>query len=606
MTESIYISATSFLNRGGWVVDSQSYFQVGNSAYLLAHGFGVPVRDAETCFQAEQGGEYHMWVRTRDWTAVWGLYDAPGRFKVIVNGVPSENVFGTQGADWHWQYGGVVDLLEGENRITLHDLTGFDGRCDAILFSKEDVEPANNSEGLINLRERDVTVEKAGHFDLLVVGGGIAGCCAAVTAARLGLSVALVHNRPVLGGNNSSEVRVGLSGLIRQEPYPKLGSLMDEIGGVGYWTRYEAEQDPTSDRSQRILRALKDNPEKEIHNAGPASNYEDSKKLDVLIDAGVTLFLNTQVDEVRTENSRIVYVSGRNLLGSVRYSFTADNYADCTGDAVLGFLANAEWRMGRESKAETGEPRAVQVADNMTMGASVQWYSEESDKVVIFPECPWAVRFNDSNCVPEKRGDWKWETGIGHNQIDEAEYIRDYALRAVFGNWSFLKNHSIHKRDFANSRLEWVSFIGGKRESRRLMGDVVLQEQDILDGKLYDDASFTTTWPVDLHFPLPFDGPEEPFLADCDNPSIKPYPVPYRCLYSRNVKNLFMAGRDISVTHIALGTVRVMRTCGMMGEVVGMAASLCKAYGVNPRGIYDYYMDDLRQLMRKGIAIKTL
>ena len=147
------------------------------------------------------------------------------------------------------------------------------------------------------------------------------------------------------------------------------------------------------------------------------------------------------------------------------------------------------------------------------------------------------------------------------------------------------------------------AYIGGKRESRRLMGDLVLREQDILNDIQYEDATFTTTWGVDLHYPKPIQGmKEEPFLSYCDVQEIKPYAVPYRCLYSRNIGNLFMAGRDISVTHVALGTVRVMRTGGMMGEVVGMAASLCKKYHTDPRGVYEKYLSDLRILMKQGVG----
>ena len=602
----IFLDAEHFSEKGGWVLDSQSYPQMG-SAYLLAHGLGRCVEDAVEHFSVEGGGSYHLWVRTRDWTAPWGRTEAPGRFQVAVNGTYAGVVFGTEGAGWHWQYGGSVVLLDGDNELRLHDLTGFDGRCDAVCFTSEAEAPANGREALKEIRAVGKQRIHAGHYDLLVAGGGIAGCCAAVTAARLGCKVALVQNRPVLGGNNSSEVRVGLSGLICQEPFPKLGGLMDELGGVGHWTAYEARMNPDTERSRHILEELERHPEKIIHNAGPASNYEDGKKLDLVLGAGVDLFLSTQLDKVEKNGDKIVGVSAKRLSDGARIDFTADMFVDCTGDADLGFLAGADWKSGREPQSETGEPRAPQVPDNMTMGTSVQWYSEESSHEETFPDCPWALRFTDGNCIHEKRGDWQWEAGIGHDHVSEIETIRDHALRAVFGNWSFLKNGSSRRDEYRNSRLEWVAYIGGKRESRRLLGDIVLKEQDILGAVPYDDASFTTTWPVDLHFPVPIEGLDgESFLADCDNPSIEPYPVPYRCLYSRNVSNLFMAGRNISVTHVALGTVRVMRTCGMMGEVVGMAASLCRKHGVSPREIYEGHLDELRDLMAKGIAIKTL
>ena len=603
-TKPILIEAVQFSRRGGWMIDTQSYSQTG-SAYLLAHGLGQPVEDAVTRFLVNEGGEYHLWVKTRDWTAAWGCEEAPGRFLVGVNGRLCKSEFGTEGKDWHWQYGGVVELKDNENELSLHDLTGFDGRVSAVCFTAKRESPSDSE--IITVRSAAEKRVNVGNYDLLVAGGGIAGCCAAITAARLGCKVALVHNRPVLGGNNSSEVRVGLSGLIFQDPFPALGGLMDELGGVGYWTEYEARRNPEAERSRHILEILGHHPEKMIHNAGPASNYEDDKKLNLVLESGVDLFLSTQLDEVIKTGDRITAVSGKHLTDGIRYDFSAELFVDCTGDADLGYLSGADWRSGREPKSETGEPRAPETADNMTMGMSVQWYSEESDHSETFPDCSWAIQFREDNCIPEKRGDWQWEAGIGRNQISESEFIRDYALRAVFGNWSFLKNASSRKKEFENSRLEWVAFIGGKRESRRLMGDFVLREQDILDSVPYDDASFTTTWPVDLHFPIEIKGLEEPsFLADCDNPPIEPYPVPYRCLYSRNIPNLFMAGRNISVTHVALGSVRVMRTCGMMGEVVGMAAALCRKHNVLPRDIYREHLDELRALMTKGIARKSL
>lgn len=259
--------------------------------------------------------------------------------------------------------------------------------------------------------------------------------------------------------------------------------------------------------------------------------------------------------------------------------------------------------MGRESKEETGEPRAPLTSDLLVMGTSVQWYAEDTRNVSDFPDCPWAIRFDEKTCIPITRGDWDWEAGLNNDQITEIEYIRDHALRAVYGNWDFLKNKSEKKDQFAKKKLAWVAYIGGERESRRLMGDLVLREQDILNDIQYEDATFTTTWGVDLHYPKPIQGmKEEPFLSYCDVQEIKPYAVPYRCLYSRNIGNLFMAGRDISVTHVALGTVRVMRTGGMMGEVVGMAASLCKKYHTDPRGVYEKYLSDLRILMKQGVG----
>lgn len=605
--QDIWLEAESMSDCGGWVVDQQSMMQMG-SPYLMAHGMGRAVEDASTDITLKKSAKYRMWVRTRDWTRRWGKEQSAGQFQVVINGKPSKVTFGTENAEWHWQDGGIVRLKSGVNKISLHDLTGFNGRCDAIYFAADTrAVPPAEADALEEFRNQqsDATeIEDGGEYDLIVVGGGIAGCCAAVSAARLGCKVALIHNRPVLGGNNSSEVRVGLSGLIMQQPYPNLGLLLDELGGVGHWTKYEAEQNPDSERSRQIMSILDKHPEKIQHNAGPKSNYEDEKKL-ALIDAeqNITLFLSTHVSEVEKQGNKISAVIGEDINTGRKRIFKATLFADCTGDGDVGYLAGADYRMGRESKAETGERRAPEKADSLVMGTSVQWYAEDCGKESSFPECPWAVEFDEQTYRPITRGDWDWETGLTDNQITEIEYIRDYALRAVYGNWDFIKNRSPKKEVFRNQELQWVAYIGGKRESRRLLGDIILCEQDLLESKRYDDASFTTTWGIDLHYPKKIEGlDEEPFLSYCESDEIKPYAVPYRCLYSRNIENLFMAGRNISVTHVALGTIRVMRTGGMMGEVVGMAASLCKTHKTLPRGIYNEHLPELKALMKEGVG----
>jgi hypothetical protein len=433
----------------------------------------------------------------------------------------------------------------------------------------------------------------------------MAGICTAVSAARLGCRVALVQNRPVLGGNNSSEVRVGLSGLIYQEPYPNLGSLVDEVGGVGHWTLWEAQQDPSSKRSQRILDIIGRHPEKKEHNAGPPGNYADDKKLRVVQgEENLRLFLNTHVVDAEKAGDRIVSVTGRSIISGKEFTFRGRLFADCTGDGNLGYLAGADFRVGREARSETGEPRAPLDADRLVMGTSVQWNSAKMEHPVAFPSTrPWAVALDEQTSIKTMKGDWDWETGAYRDQVWEIEQIRDYALRVIYGNWDFLKNESAEKEDFSNRKLTWVAYIGGKRESRRLLGDVILKEQDLLEGRKFRDGTFTTTWDVDLHFPARPEGfTGEPFLSRADMRAIKPYPVPYRCLYSRNISNLFMAGRNISVTHVALGTVRVQRTTGMAGEVVGMAASICTRYNCQPRDVYNNHLSDLEALMEDGIG----
>ncbi|UCF32329.1 MAG: FAD-dependent oxidoreductase [Phycisphaerales bacterium] len=577
---TLLVEAEGFAEHGGWFVDQQYMDQMG-SPVLLAHGMGVPVADATTTVRFPAPGEYRVLVRTRDWVAPWKVPGAPGKFQLLIDGRAVKTVFGTKGAEWHWHDGGSVRIGKKQVTLALHDLTGFDGRCDAIVFTTDPTfVPPNKGEAMTLFRRKLLGFpdepEDAGTFDFVVVGGGMAGTCAAISAARLGCTVALIQNRPVLGGNNSSEVRVHLNGKINMPPYSNLGNLVRELGP----------------RRQG--------------NARPAENYEDGKKLTVArAEENLQLFLNTHAFGVEMDGKRISAVIAKNTWTNKELRFRAPLFADCTGDGNLGFLAGADFRMGRESREKTGEELAPETADRLTMGASVQWYAVEADTPSTFPECPWAIQFSEQSCQPGMRGDWNWETGMNKNQVTEFESIRDHGLRAVYGNWAYMKNHSRISERIAKHKLSWVAYVAGKRESRRLLGDVILKQQDIEEEKAFDDACVTTTWTIDLHYADPRNSryfPGEEFRTVAKHRRIKPYPIPYRCFYSRNIPNLMMAGRDISVTHVALGTVRVMRTCGMMGEVVGMAASLCTEHETTPRGVYERYLEDLKKLMREGVG----
>jgi hypothetical protein len=609
--ETIFLEAESFTNQGGWVIDQQSMEQMG-SPYLMAHGLGTPVHDASTIVNIRKAGNYKVWVRTRDWVAPWKAKGAPGRFNLNIGGKTLKTNFGTGGAEWHWQKGEAVELEKGDIEFQLLDRTGFNGRCDAILLTTDlTFTPPNRKQELAELRKKLLNLDKkpinAGSYDLVVVGGGMAGICSAISAAREGIKVALIQNRPVLGGNNSSEVRVGLSGLIHQKPFPNLGNLVDELDPVGHWTLWDANQDPEAERSKRIFEIINQHPEKKEHNAGPASNYGDEKKLDaVLAEKNISLFLNTHVFDASTKNGKIVSVTAKNIRTNEETIFKGKLFVDCTGDGTLGYLAGADFRTGRESKSETGEERAPEKPDQLVMGTSIQWNSIIDNENNDFPECPWAVQFNEKTCHYLTKGDWDWETGATRDQISEIEIIRDHALRVTFGNWDYIKNRGKKKEKFADRRLAWVAYIGGKRESRRLLGDIILRENDFDDRVEFNDASFTTTWGIDLHYPVKTEGLDvEAYRSRADIKEIHPYAVPYRCLYSRNIDNLFMAGRNISVTHIALGTVRVMRTTGMMGEVVGMAAFLCIQNNTTPRGVYNQHLEELKELMTRGVKINT-
>jgi hypothetical protein len=577
-SQTVLIETESFDNKGGWVVDQQ-FMDIMGSPFLMAHGMGIPVKDAETKITFPVDGTYSVFVRTRNWAGYWSDKEAPGKFQLAVNGELLDTVFGTTGTEWIWQSGGKVKGKKGESRISLHDLTGFNGRCDAIIFSadKKFVPPDKTEE--LKAFSKKMTGSKGiplttGKFDLVVVGGGIAGTCTAISAARLGLKVALIQDRPVLGGNNSSEIRVHLGGRINLEPYPALGNIVNEIGP------------------------------RTVGNARPAPFYEDKRKMDVVLaEENISLFLNYRATGVEMSGTQISAVVAVHTESSKEMKFVAPFFADCTGDGNIGFLAGADYMTGREGRNEFNEPTAPEVKDKMTMGASVQWYSEASSAKSTFPDIAWGLEFNEKSAQKVKSGEWTWETGMQSDQVKDFERIRDYGLLVVYSNWSFLKNHYSGSKNYELSQLKWVAYIAGKRESRRLIGDYILNERDLTDRILYPDGTAPTSWTIDLHYPDPDNStyfPGSEFLSIAVQTPIYPYPIPYRCLYSRNVNNLFMAGRDISVTHVALGTVRVQRTTGMMGEVVGMAASVCKKHNALPRDVYPSYFDELKELMKKG------
>ena len=574
----LFVEAENFSDKGGWVVDQQFMDMMG-SPYLLAHGMGQPVKDAITEVTFPRTGTYRMFVRTYNWTSPWFDGKGPGQFQVTIDGKLAGTTFGDVGNAWLWQDGGKITINRTKVRIGLHDLTGFDGRCDAIYFTQDSVfVPPVESKALTAFRYQQTGIrpQNGGKYDLVVVGGGIAGICTAVSAARLGLKVALIQDRPIWGGNNSSEVRVHLGGRIALEPYPNLGGIVNELspenGG----------------------------------NAQPADRYEDEKKTALINgEPNITQFMNYHAYAVKMNGNTIQSVTVKHIETGEELALSAPLFADCTGDGTIGFLSGAEFMMGRESKAKYGEPSAPEVSDKMTMGSSVQWYSEEKDVPCNFPLFRYGMDFNEENVQKVTMGEWTWETGMNFNQIDDFERIRDYGFLVVYSNWSFLKNECNERDNYTNRQLSWVAYVSGKRESRRLLGDIILKEQDIVDYVAHPDGTASTSWSIDLHYPDPKNTEQFPgneFKAIAVQQNIYPYPIPYRCFYSRNVDNLFMAGRNISVTHVALGTVRVMRTTGMMGEVVGMAASVCRQHHAKPREVYEKYLEDLKTLMEKGVG----
>jgi hypothetical protein len=578
----VLVEAESFQDRGGWVVDQQFMDQMG-SPYLLAHGLGVPVANASTEVDIPQEGRYRLWVRTQDWVPP----HHPGRFKVILGGKAVEKEFGAEGEGWLWQDGGTVQLDGGKLRIELQDLTGFEGRCDAIyLTTNANPKPPEKPDAAMRAWRKKLLglpqdPPDAGAFDLVVIGGGTAGSCSAAAAAQKGLKVALIQDRPVLGGNASPEIRVSIAGLVSGKKDAKV---------------YEM--------TKRNLALMK-------------AGLRNQKTLDV--------FTWTHAFAVEKEGQRIKAVIARRCLTGAELRFRAPLFVDCTGDGTIGFLADADYRIGRESKEETGEPLALPKADGAHMGMSLSsWKSTSAAAPSSFPDCPWAIRITDENypaaVAPEGRktdatrpsaaygnagGSWTWESGFFEKVPDNDERVRDRLFRGIYGVWDYQKNRAPNKARWANWRLTEVPYVGGKRESRRLLGDVILDAPTSARFTEFPDGIVSPGWNIDIHYPteeqLKF-FPGEEFRSWF----WKPPPgakggrvglVPFRSLYSRNVPNLMMAGRCMSTTHVAMGSTRVMGTGAKAGTVTGLAASLCKKYNCTPRELYEKHLDEFMALV---------
>ena len=519
------VYANSF-REGGWKLDVQ-FMDVMGSPYLLAHGLGSPVPDATATAMVPEAGVWRVWVRSRKWV------EGAGFFKVLVDGRELEKTFGKGSDKWDWEDGGAVELKAGSVRIALRDLDGFDGRCAGVALVKDGDAP----KGAIAVTDR--APEQDYDFDFVVVGGGLAGCCAAVSAARAGIRVALVQDRPVPGGNASGEIRVWSAGEIR---YP----LVNELRGKFMNMRYE-------------------------------NTFSDQDRIAAMErEPNLSCFFWHRAFGVEKSGDRIDAVKALDVTANRVVRFRAPYFCDTTGDGWVGFWAGADWRYGREGKDETGEKYAPEKGDGMTLGSSIMWESSKATFDVPF-SAPWAEPYACG--LVKTGGDWNWEFGLKQDIIAEGEQVRDRVLLAIYGSFSNAKKLP----ENAHNKLVTCPFVLGKRETRRLMGDHVFCERDVTEKTQFDDAVATGSWSIDLHYTI---SDEIPFLTRCEQPHFGRYWIPYRSLYSRNVPNLFMAGRCFSCTHVGLGSPRVMNTLAQLGCAVGEAAAMCTKGGYSPRELY--------------------
>ncbi|MFW6162981.1 MAG: FAD-dependent oxidoreductase [Planctomycetota bacterium] len=597
--EVVWAEAERFAERGGWTVDAQFIDQMG-SPYLMAIGLGEPVEDAATTVTVPAAGRWRLWARTRDWVPE----HSPGRFRVVVNGAPAAKVFGASGKKgWRWEDGGVVELTQDEVKLRLRDLTGYYARCDAVVMTDDlDWTPPAAVEAIAELREKHGGVSRqvktVGEYDVVVVGGGLAGCTAAVAAARNGARVALIQNRPVLGGNASTEILVppvGVwphGGMHRVEDLdPRETGLVEEYRTPGNQRVSEGQY-----YSQRLRRFVTAEPDVDLH-------------------------LNTHATGVEMKaKDTIAAVRAVHVHQGQRLRFPARLIIDCTGDAVVGVAAGAEYRHGKEPKSMYDEPWAPEKPSKHTMGNGLKYYVRDTGEPVAFQAPPWAMEF--PNCSDFRRGrhpripkgvnigyQWVIELGGLRDTYADAEEIRDDLLKLIYGLWDHTKNHCPKlRKQAATLELAWVSYVAGKRENRRIMGDHVLTQNDILDQTLFRDRVAYGGWSMDDHHSEGFFSKGHPVRIPLHGWNKgKPYSIPYRSLYSKNVTNLMMAGRDLSASHLGLSNARVMLTCAVMGHAAGTAAGLCIQRQTTPRGVYERYLEPLQQqLLKEGAHIIDL
>jgi len=385
-------------------------------------------------------------------------------------------------------------------------------------------------------------------FDLCIVGGGMAGLCAAISAAREGVKVALVQDRPVLGGNSSSEIRVHVCGADRHGKIPNVREtgVLEELR----------------------LENLRRNPQRSF------SIWDTVLYGKAIAEPNLYLFLNCSCLDAKTDGKRIQSITAWQLTTQTYHTIGADVFADCSGDAILAPLTGAEFRIGREAKSEYGESIEPEVADNKTMGMTCLFQSKDMGSPQPFEPPAWANDYPTEADLPRhhgwlEMGYWWVELGGENDSIHDTEKIRDELLKITFGIWDHLKNHGDHGAE--NWALDWVQFLPGKRESRRYIGDHVLTQNDVeSEGKFADVVAFGG-WTMDDHHPAGFMYKGRPTIF---HPAPSPYGIPYRCLYSKNVENLMFAGRCASMSHAAMSSTRVMGTASSMGQAVGTAAAM--------------------------------
>lgn len=415
-------------------------------------------------------------------------------------------------------------------------------------------------------------------YEVIVIGGGMAGVCAAIASAREGAKTALVNNRPVLGGNASSEIRMHICGA----DYHGFRQNARETG--------------------IIEEILLDN--KRVNRSNSFSILDTILWEKTRFQENLDLYLNTHITSLIKEEAKIASVIGEQLTTEKVFQLNGQVFIDATGDGTIAYLSGAEYMSGREGKKVFGEKYAPDEPDNHTMGNTLLFTAIDMGKKVDFVKPEWANTYKEEDLAYREHheinsGYWWIEIGGDNLEvIQDGEQIRDELLKAVYGVWDHIKNSGHHDAD--NFALDWVGFLPGKRESRRIVGDYILREQDLFAGRIFEDAIAYGGWPMDMHTVGGIRTRREPndFIMMEDL-----YTIPYRSIYSRNISNLMLAGRDISASHMAFGSTRVMATCAVIGQAAGTAAAMCTEKKLLPRGLNEHISELQQKLMKDDCFI---
>lgn len=435
-------------------------------------------------------------------------------------------------------------------------------------------------------RERRI-IEK--NYDVAIIGGGLSGVCAALASARHGAKTAIIQARPVFGGNNSSEVRMHVCGA-------NCHAVKKDLAETGILMEL-----------QLLNKSVND------HHSFPIWDTVLWGKLKY--ENNLTCYLNTTMDDVVVEGELIKSVVCRQATTETTYKISAKIFVDATGNGTLGYFAGAEYRYGSEAKSELNEPDAPETENGYTMGNTILFHSTDMGENTPFKKPDWAYKFTEEDLQNRPHGNTTWshgENGVveeynvssgywwlelggqSKNIIEETEKINEELYKCLFGVWDHIKNSQGHNAE--NYAIDWVGAVPGIRESRRLVGDYILNENDILSNTYFDDGVAFGGWPIDVH---PKEGLYHKGLPTKYINFPGSYSIPYRCFYSKNIKNLMMAGRDISVSKLAMASTRVMGTCAIGGQAVGTAAAIAIKYECNPKEVGEKHIKELQQTLLK-------